>query len=327
MIFMRTENVKRTTCLARRVSHGGEGLLLLIFAVALLDSAAQAQTQYQTAEEAWRVGVAFLSTRNYAASREPLEAALQTAPDDKFRLRVYEALLPAYRQLGEIDKFFDACDFLISKSPTPAQQSITRRALLAFAFERGKLDDLANRYEDALKKDPQDRTALFVLTELYSRAKPNPGRAAELIERLAKIDAKSDQPVNVLQCANLAMQYVKAKKYKEGAELYEKIAPLDEKLAAWHWKEAAAAWLQLGQKDKALAAAKQSDASPPEQRNDLLAHFWHRNLADVFLATGQAKLAVPHYEQAIEKTTIQGYVEGCQKSLAEARAKAGGQEH
>jgi len=145
-----------------------------------------------------------------------------------------------------------------------------------------------------------------------------------LIERLAKIDGKSEQPANVLQSANLAMQYVKAKKYKEGAELYEKIAPMDQTLAAWHWKEAAAAWLLLGQKDKALAAAKKSDESPPEQRSELLAHFWHRNLANVFLATGQAKLAIPHYEQAIQKTNIQGYIEGSQKSLAEARAKAGG---
>ena len=83
-----------------------------------------------------------------------------------------------------------------------------------------------------------------------------------------------------------APQYVKAKKYKEMPELYEQIAPLDETLAAWHWKEAAAAWLLLGQKDKALAAAKKSAESPPEQRSELLAHFLHRNLADVFLATG-----------------------------------------
>ena len=43
----------------------------------------------------------------------------------------------------------------------------------------------------------------------------------------------------------------------------------------------------------------------------------------VFLTTGQAKLAIPHYEQAIQKTNVQGYIEGSQKSLAEARAKAG----
>jgi tetratricopeptide (TPR) repeat protein len=322
MIITRSKNPERTKRLTEQPGSAGARLLLAIAAL-LLGSLAQAQTKYRSAEEAWRVGVAFCSSRNYAASREPFEAALQMAPDDKFRLKVYEALLPAYRQLADFDKFVGACDFLITKSPTAPQQSITRRALLAFAFERGKLDELASRYEDALKKDPQNRTALYVLSELYSHGKPNPSRAAELIERLAKIDPKSNQPANVLQSANLAMQYVKAKKYTEGAELYEKIAPLDEKLAAWHWKEAAAAWLRTGQKAKALAAAKKSAESPPEQRNDLLAHFWHRNLADVFLATGEAKLAIPHYEQAIAKTKIQGYVDGCQKSLAEARAKAG----
>ncbi len=324
MVAIGSKRVSHTMGGQRRDSHAAATCLLLpIFAALLACCLAQAQGPYQTAEEAWRVGMAFLSTRNYAASREAFEAALRMAPDDTFRIKVYETLLPAYRQQGEIDKFFDACDFVITKGATPAQRSLTRRALLAFAFERGKLDELARRYEDALKKDARNRTALYVLSELYIRSMPNPGRAVELIERLAKIEPKSDQPVDIVQNANVAMQYIKAKKYKEGAELYEKIAPLDERLAAWHWKEAAAAWLQLGQKDKALAAAKKSDASPPEQRNDLLAHFWHRNLADVFLATGQAKLAAPHYERAIEKTNIQGYIEGCQKSLAEARAKAG----
>jgi tetratricopeptide (TPR) repeat protein len=154
--------------------------------------------------------------------------------------------------------------------------------------------------------------------------KNDPLRAADLIERLAKIDQKPGQPVNVLQTANLAQQYVRAKKFKEGAELYQQIAPLDEKLAAWHWKEAASAWLKAGEHKKALAAAKQSDASPPEARNDQLAHFWHRGLADVFLAAGEPKIAILHYEKAIQKTNIQGYIDDCKKSLAEAKAKAAG---
>ncbi|GEM_PF-1572403 len=62
------------------------------------------------------------------------------------------------------------------------------------------------------------------------------------------------------------------------------------------------------------------------ERGVLLARFWHRSLAGILLTTGQAKLAIPQYEQAIQKTTIQGYVEGCPKPLAEARAKASGQE-
>src|SRR5688572_4335497 len=77
----------------------------------LIWPSAHLQAQYQTADEAWRAGTKQLAARNYAASQEPLEAALRLAPDDAFRLKVYEALMPAYRQLPEPDKFIEACDF------------------------------------------------------------------------------------------------------------------------------------------------------------------------------------------------------------------------
>jgi len=289
----------------------------------VLCSEARAQTKFQSAEEAWRVGAAFHSSGNYAASREPFEAALQLAPDDNFRLKVYEALLPAYRMLPEPGKFVEASDFIITKSRSAAQRSLARRSLLAFVYQRGKADDLAKRYEEVLKKDEHHRTALYILSELYARVKENPKRAAELTERLVKLDRKEGKPLDVAQSAALAGHYVKAKRFTQGAELYEKIAPLDKKLAAWHWKEAASAWLQAGNRAKALAAAKKSSESAPEQRSDLLAHFWHRGVADVFLATGEPKLAIQHYEKAIQNTDIEGYLQACKKSLAEARAKAG----
>jgi tetratricopeptide (TPR) repeat protein len=215
---------------------------VLLFLV-VLGPAVAAQTKYRSAQEAWSVGVAFYNSRNFEASREPFEAALAMAPDDKFRLKVYEALLPSYRLLPEAEKFIGACEFILTKSESPPQQSLTRRQLLAFVHQRGKTDELARRYEELLKKDPNDRLALYVLSELYAELKRDPQRAAALIERLAKLDQKAGQQVNVQQTANLAQQYIKAKKFKEGAELYEQIAPLDANLAAWHWKEAAAAWL------------------------------------------------------------------------------------
>jgi tetratricopeptide (TPR) repeat protein len=179
------------------------------------------------------------------------------------------------------------------------------------------------RYDKRLKKDENDRTALYVLSELYARAKQDPEKAIEFTHRLNKVDGKDDAPVDVLQSGNLARQYTAARKYQEAAELYAKIAPLDEKLAAWHWKEAAQSWLKLGDKKKALEAAKKSHESMPEARNDQLAHHWHRGLGDVLLATGEAKLAVGHFEKAIELTKIDGYVKDTQASLAEARKQAG----
>ncbi|MFV0443395.1 MAG: tetratricopeptide repeat protein [Planctomycetaceae bacterium] len=281
-------------------------------------------TKYQTPQEAYAVGVAFLSQNNFAASREPLEAALKLTNDDAFRLKVYEALMPAYRQLTEPDKYMDASDFVLRHSEQAARRSLTRRSLLAFVFQRGQTDALIKRYEDALTEDKDDRTALYVLAEAYGQIKNDATKSAQYTERLAKLDKESGEPIDVQQQADLATQYVRAKKYKEGAQIFEKIAPLDERLESWHWKEAAQAWLKAGDKKKALKDAKKADENGPDTRSDLLTHFWHRNLADVFLATDEPKLAIPHYKAAIKSTNIDGYVKDCKASLelAEQKAKA-----
>lgn len=294
---------------------------LLLFSLVLF-TPLRAETKFQSAEEAWRVGAAFYNSQNYAAAREPFEAALALAPDEAYRLKVHEALLAVYRTIPESEPFIASAEYIIKHSTRDAQQSLTRRALLAFVYQRGLVDGFVKRHEEVLAKEPNNRQSLFILSELYSTMKREPAKAADLIERLAKVDGKEGQPLNVLQSQNLARQYTQAKKFKEAAELYEQIAPLDEKLAAWNWKEAAACRLKLGERDQALAAAMKAHESEPEARNDQLAHFWHRNLADTFLELGKPELAIPHYEQAIEKTKIQGYIDGCLASLAKARELA-----
>ena len=204
-----------------------------------------------------------------------------------------------------------------------AEKSLTRSSLMSFIHQRGKVEPFIKRHEERLKKNPKDRLSVYLLSEVYSRVRENPERSVELLKQLAALDGKKPgEAVDVNTSAKLAMQYIRAKEYQKGAELYEQIAPLDKTLEAWHWKEAAAAWLKHKQNDKALAAAKKSEEATPEKRNEQLAHFWHRNLADVFLAAGEPKLAIPHYEKAIETTKIEGYLKGCKASLAEAREKA-----
>lgn len=294
-----------------------------VAALCWLPGAGAAEATYQTADEAFGVGAAHYNARNFAASRTPFEAALKMAPDDAFRVRVYEALLASYRQDGTPDNMVAACEYIIAHTDQAAKQSLTRRGLLNFLHERGKIDEYAVRHEAILQKDPQQRLSLFMLSELYAQVKRDPQRAAAMTERLAALDRASGKPQDIQQAAQLAAQYVKSGKPKEGAALYEQIAPQDAKLAAWHWKEAALAWLAAGQKDKALAAAKKSAAAAPEARSELLTHYWRRGLGDVFLKAGEPKLAIPEYEAAIEKTSIDGYRKDCQKSLDEARKLAG----
>ena len=281
-----------------------------------------AQAKFQNAEEAWRVGVAYYNSRNFAASREPFEAALKMAPNDKFRLKVNDALMASYRLLPEPEKMFGACEYVIEHSKQDAKKSIVRRSLISFSFHQGKIDDLIKRHEDRLKKNDKDRTSLYILAEVYSGAKSNPQKAIEYTQRLAKVDGSKGKPVSVRLSASLAQQFIKAGDYQKGAELYEKIAPQDESLAAWHWKEAASAWLKAGEKKKALAAAKKSHESAPEKRSDLLTHFWHKGIADIFLATDDANLAIEHYKKAIKTTKIDGYIQSSKAGLKAAKEKA-----
>lgn len=277
---------------------------------------------YDTEAEAYKAGLAHLALKEVAKSQGPLEQALKMAKDDTARLKVYRALLPSYRLLPAIDKTLEAQEFIITKSTSAPEKSLTRSSLVSFAYERGKLEPVIQRYEKRLAEDPDDRTSLYILSEIYDRASPNPKRGVQVGRRLADLIEKEGMPVDARDQAQLAGQTIKAGDVKRGAELYEQLAKRETKQKAWYWKEAAVAWLKAGDKEKALAAARASEASPPEDRGGLLEHFLHRSLGDVFLQTGEPKLAIPHYEKALEKTDIEGYKTDVGKSLAEAREKA-----
>jgi len=288
------------------------------------------EAKYGSADEAFRIGVAFYNSRNFKASRAPFEAALAKTDDNAFRVKVYEALLAAYREVPEFEPYQTAAEFIVTHSDFEAKRSITRRAFLSFAYNRGQMDNLVERYEKRLETNADDYLAVFMLSELYSATRKNPQRAIELLKKLEQLDAaKPAKGVGLTADANaakiarekgnLARQYVQAKQYQQAAELYAEIAPLDPATEAWNLKESAAAWLKLENKSKALELALRADSVTPESRNDQLSHFFHRNLGDIFVALGEHAKAIPHYEIAVKKTTIDGYVKATQASLDEAK--------
>lgn len=306
-----------------RTFRAALGVALLLAVSAAAAPKALAQEKYSSFVDAYNAGVKFINSGNLAAARAPLEAAEKLAKTDRDKLDVRRALLVPYRELQEVEPMQRAAEYIIANSPQAAERSLTRGAMLAFVHKRGKMDAAIEGYEARLKKAPDDRTVLYVLTEAYSRYKENPARGVQLGEKLAALEKKAGKPADVSAQAQLAQQYLKSGKAKEAAELYESIAPLDKKLEAWHFKEAATTWLKAGDKAKALAAAKKSDAAAPEKRSELLAYFWHAALGDVYLGAGEPKSAIPHFEQAIASTKIEGYVKDCKAKLAKAQAAAG----
>lgn len=289
------------------------------------------------------MGAAYYNSRNYAATREPFEAALKLSKDDpEMQLKIYQALLPAYRLIPEFEPFQTAAEYVLAHHEQDAVRSLTRRSYLAFAFQRGQIENLVKRYEKQLKQDSDDYMAVYLLSEIYSNGAGLPPsvkeskRAIELIQKLASLEvarressgeaAKEMSPLEKQKLqreqSKLAAQYVRVKEYKKAAEIYEEIAPLDETTHAWNLKEAASAWLKSGSKENSLRVALAADEAPAEARNDQLTHFFHRNLADIFMALDQPKKAIPHYEIAIQKTTIEGYLKDTKASLAEAIEKS-----
>jgi len=316
----------RKSVIAALLSCAFLGMLLSSAAPAMAfqDAPAAAEGKYGSAEEALRVAAAYLSLKEYAKSRKPLEAALKLAPDDQYRIKVYRALLPAYRQTDEWLPTFTALEFIIQHSEQAAERSLARTELMGFIRNRGKTEAAVKRYEERLKETKEEavtEATLYILIEVYSRLQNDPRKAAERLEQFAALQQKAGRELTVGDAAQLAGEYVKARKFKEGAELFEQTAKRDEALAAWHYKEAAQAWLKAADKTRALAAVKFADTASPEKRGELLEHFWHRGVADAYFDTGEYVLAIPHYEQAIAKTKIDGYVKDCEKRLAEARQK------
>lgn len=297
-------------------------LLFAALAATAAGVAARAD-EYKTYKDAYAAGMKAVRDGNLVASREPLEAAVKLAATNREKLEAHRALLTPYRELQDVGPLQAAAEFVIAHTTQPAERSLTRSALLSFVHKRGQMNVAVAGYEDRVGKDPTDRTALYLLTEAYALYQKDPARAADRGEKLAAVEKKAGVTPDPADQAKLAELYVRAGRPRDGAELFEAVAPADPKTEAWHRKEAAAAWLKAGDKAKAVAAARKSAAAAPEARSEQLTYFWRRGLGDAFLEAGEPKEAIPQYERALTATKIDGYVKDTKAKLAQARAAAG----
>ena len=261
-----------------------------------------AAAEYKTFSEAFSQGNKLLRDMQYAASQEPLEAALKLATDDDQRKNTYQALTRAYRLLPEVDKMLEAQDFIIRHTDKHAGRSNAARDVVSFLHQRGKLDAGVERYEAELKKNPDDPAAVTILAEIHARHRKDAKLAAAYRERRETLDRK------------LAEQL---------AVRLEKHAEADPATASWSLKDAAHAWLEAGNKDKALAAAKKSAAGKPERRTQILSFYWHEGLGQAFQEAGDPKAAILHYELAIPLAPSQNHIDQIQKKLTAAKKEVG----
>lgn len=234
--------------------------------------------EYANYRDARRAAAALLSKKDYAGSRVPLEAALALAATPAERLETNEALMIVYREVREPEKLVTAAEFVLRHSDTVAKRSIVARTLASFYLQNGMLPAAIQRYEDTLTKDESDLIALTVLAVVYQSIDRDPQKAAKIESRLTAVNT------------DIA---------KARATELERQASANSPQQAALLKDAALAWLEARDTDRALATAEKSLAAPPETRTEILVYYWRMQLGDVFAACGEKQRAIAQYELSV----------------------------
>lgn len=281
-------------------------ICLLLF-VSVGSTVAAQEGGYSSYREAMAAGAKLYNGGKLAESRQPLEAAAKLAESDTDKCRIHQLLLNVYAEGGDFPHMYESAEFVIEHAPYPAMASLTCQALLGQAHKKDQKEAAQKRYEERLKKNSKDRTAMYVLSIYHGRLDRDFGKQAECLKLTLDLNKAEGKELDIDTAGKLAFAYRMAKKYVESAKLFEEIAPLNKDETAWDHKEAASSWLQAGEKSKALAAAKNADSMGPDARAQKSIDRWHSELGEVFLATGDGQLAVKHYEAALEKATQDFY--------------------
>ena len=284
-----------------RISAGA--ILSFSFLLFLPCGVAARAADYGSYEQAMAAAAPHLRARDLSSAREPLEAAVKLAKTPREKSQAYHGLRAVYRTIPESDKMIEVYEYLVGAADTTAGRSVTASDYASFLFQRGLFDSAIERYEERLKKDENDIAALSLLPEIYKRHKPQQKpRGEELAKRL--------------QALNVSLATKKA-------ERLEKEAVKDPKTAATTYKEAAQAWMEAGEKDKARGAAVHSAQSLPEARSTILTLQWREALGDIFLAVDDPAAAVREFEKAVEvapagilQNNVTAKLEKARKALA-----------
>jgi len=273
----------------------------LVF-VALSIQTALGEETYRSAREAYGVGAKLLSSKQFAASQAPFEAALKLMPDLRMQLSVHESLFTVYRETKQPDGAIASAEFLIRNTERKAGRSVHSARLAAFILAQGLTESHIARYEALLRQKPEDLAALGVLSQIYSRGR------------------YKDSARHAAVTANLG--FVERGIAKTLAEKLQADAEAKPKEAAFLLKDAAQVWLEAGDKKLALATAKNSLSAPPETRTAVLVYQWHIGLGDVFAECGEQETAIKEYEAAMAVSPSAALKKPVQKKIDAVNAAA-----
>jgi tetratricopeptide (TPR) repeat protein len=187
------------------------GWLLFVF---VGSTVAAQEGGFSNYREAMAAGAKLYNSGKLAESRRPLEAAAKLAESESDKCRIHQTLLVVYAEGGDFDPMYGAAEFVIEHAPYPAMASLTCRSLLGMVHKKGQADAALKRYEDRLKKNPKDRTALYVLSNYHGGLNRDFAKQAEYLQRRVALDKVEGKELDVDTAGKLAFAYRLAKKQK-----------------------------------------------------------------------------------------------------------------
>jgi tetratricopeptide (TPR) repeat protein len=300
-----------------RLLHSGGVVMALVLMAA---SAAAQDLKFDNYRSAMSAAAGLYNSGNLTASKPAFEAALEMARNDFEKKRALEPLVKVYAETGEFDRMFETAEKVVTLETHKASVSMAVRNLLGNCQRKNQLDAFKKRYEEQAAKKQDERLPIHMLSGYHNLVTRDFGKQAEYIEKLVALDTKDSKPADAELMADLAFAYRLARQNEKAATLYEATAELSKDLQSWCHMEAAVAWQQAGNMDKALAAANKAHEAGPDAKAKQSLYRWHRSLGDVFLAGKQKEQAVKQLTAAGESAPIDAYKKQCADLLAQAQA-------
>jgi len=253
---------------------------------------------------AW--GELLLRNDETAAGREKLEQAMTYVEDKNIKGRMAFSLARAFEQKGNLHSAAGQYRAVLETTDQPwMRESAINRMLMTYR-NADKLDALTALQESALKTDPNDATALEVLTAIHSRMEPDMEKALQTAARLAAL-----KPDDVSAQSLLAGLRARAGQVEQAAAVYEKLAELDPKNKTLYYERIASAYLDAENKEKAVEQAARMVEGDGVRSRD-----WTR-YADICMRADANEKAVAAFEKAVESSAFDRERDAMEIRLAE----------
>lgn len=299
--------------------RGGQ-LVVLMFVLLGTQAFCGEDLKFTDYRSAMAAGAGLYNSGNLAASRQPFEAAVELARNDREKNDAYTPLIKVYAESGAFEKMYEAAEHIVENATYPAKASLTVRSLLSNAHRKKQLDAMKKRYEGRLEEDPRDRTALTMMAAYHQTASRDFGKRAEFLSRLIQLDEEQGREPAPELSADLAFAWKLSGKYVQSAELYEKTATSSEELQSSCFMEAAEAWHKAGNGEQAVAAAVTAHELGPDKRAKYGLYRWHRTLGEIFLDQKKKDEALHHLQAALDETSVATYKTQLEDLIAKAQA-------